>query len=61
MKTLDFDLPLQFLKFQRSELILKWARDEPAPSPKELQEVANIQLAIMATEAVIAELDEGVC
>lgn len=58
MKELDHGLPLNYLKGERYRLVDQLGKIDP-PTLDELREVAIIQQAIAAVEAVIIEKDRG--
>lgn len=56
---LDHGLPLVALKEQRRDLIVSLAGQSGPIHQDKIAEIAAIQTAIAAVEAVIADLDEG--
>lgn len=53
----DHGLPLVSLKEFRRELVLDWGRSRDVRNRDTLHEIATVQQAIEAVEAVIADLD----
>ena len=55
MKTLRDVFLLRKLQLCRADMVTAISACESPPSPKTLRELADLQLVIMATEAVIAD------
>ena len=59
MKKLDYAHLISALKAERRALAEKLAAQEDAPAPDQTHELAALQQAIAAVEAVKAEMDSG--